>query len=347
MIKVENLSKTFTVLKKDPGISGALKALFKREYQTKHALNNVSLQIQPGEMVGLVGANGAGKTTLVKILAGIIHPSSGTATVLNFNPWERKNEFRKQIGLLMGQKAQLWWDLPAADCFTLLKEIYDIPNDVFTAMRDELSRRLDVLDLMQTPVRRLSLGERMKMELIAVLLHQPKVVFLDEPTLGLDITSQKAIRKFLLEYSSLYKPAILITSHYMQDIEELCSRVLIIREGNLVHDGSLQQVRQMFGNFKRIMFHLDDSKLNDSITKDFILSKIPEATINNFSVDSNLITFKVDRSAVTTIVTKIMAMCDVRDVTIEEEDIADIVETIMLKRGHSPVQNSVESANVA
>jgi ABC-2 type transport system ATP-binding protein len=332
MIIVNNLSKTFSVLKKNPGMSGAIKALFNREYQIKKALDNVSLQIEQGEMVGLVGANGAGKTTLVKILSGIIHPSSGNATVLGFSPWERKNAFRRQIGLLMGQKAQLWWDLPASDCFRLLKEIYSIPDTQFNEMQNELATRLRVTELMNTPVRRLSLGERMKMELIAVLLHKPKVVFLDEPTLGLDITSQKAIRQFLLEYSSSYKPAILITSHYMQDIEELCSRVLIIREGQLVHDGSLETVRTTFGDLKKVSLQITDINSDNQSVKNDIFSLFPNIDEKTFEVKDSKITIKTERSNISSVVTSLMSKFEVHDVTIEDEDIADIIEAIMLKQ---------------
>lgn len=327
MIRTKNVSKTFTVLKKDPGLTGALKALFKREVQIKKALDEVSLHVEGGEIVGLIGSNGAGKTTLVKILAGIIHPDKGEVSVLGYKPWQRKNDFRRQIGLLMGQKAQLWWDLPAIDCFRLLKEIYSVNDSDFNSMLKELTERLSVTSLLQTPVRRLSLGERMKMELIAVLLHRPKVIFLDEPTLGLDITSQKAIRKFLKEYSSDYKPAILITSHYMQDIEELCKRIVIIREGKFIFDGLLSDVRQEFSKTKKISFQLD-SNLDEENLKEISFCE----GIQKFSQLDGKLSLTVLRSQVSSIVGSMLKLFDVHDVIIEEEDIADIIESLMITK---------------
>jgi len=231
MIEVERLSKTYYVHRKRPGLRGSLRALFVRDRVERKAVDEVSFRVDEGEIVGLVGANGAGKTTLVKMLAGIIQPAGGTARVLGFDPWKRENAFRSQIALIMGQKAQLWWDLPAADCFLLLKEIYRIPDDRYRATLDDLAQILDVTGLLEIQIRRLSLGERMKMELIAALLHGPRVVYLDEPTIGLDLTAQRAIRDFILQWRERNRPAMLLTSHYMEDIERLCRRILILREG--------------------------------------------------------------------------------------------------------------------
>jgi ABC-2 type transport system ATP-binding protein len=219
MIEVDRLAKTFRVAKKAPGFVGSLKSLVRRETVAKEAVKGVSFRVDEGEIVGLVGANGAGKTTLVKMLAGIIHPTSGEARVLGFRPWERDDRFRRQISLIMGQKAQLWWDLPAADCFLLLKEIYRVPDETYEANLDQLSTMLEVKDELRVQIRRLSLGERMKMELIAALLHGPRAVFLDEPTIGLDLTAQRAVRDFLLAYRERHRPAMIVTSHYMEDIE--------------------------------------------------------------------------------------------------------------------------------
>ena len=207
MIQVEKLSKTFTVHRKEPGLAGSIRSLFRREYVDKHAVREVSFTVGEGEIVGLVGANGAGKTTIVKMLAGIIYPTAGGASVLGYTPWERDNRFRRQIALIMGQKAQLWWDLPAADCFLLLKEIYQIPEEQYRATLNYLAEVLEVREELQVQIRRLSLGERMKMELIAALLHAPRVVYLDEPTIGLDLTAQRAIREFILRYRADHHPA--------------------------------------------------------------------------------------------------------------------------------------------
>ncbi len=218
MIQTSGLCKTFRVHKKVPGFWGSLRSLVKRDWTVKTALSNIDLKIEEGEIVGLVGANGAGKTTLVKILSGIIHPTSGEATVLGFKPWERDDEYLRQMALIMGQKAQLWWDLPAADSYELLREIYEIEPAKFKKNLEYLVETLGVEDQLNIQVRRLSLGERMKMELIASLLHSPKIVFLDEPTIGLDLTAQMAIRKFIDQYRKDHKPAMILTSHYMEDI---------------------------------------------------------------------------------------------------------------------------------
>nr|MBA2405692.1 ATP-binding cassette domain-containing protein [Bdellovibrionales bacterium] len=250
MIQVKNLRKTFTSHVKEPGLRGSIKSLFKRDIRTKDALKPLNLEIQPGEIIGLIGANGAGKTTLIKILSGIVHPTSGEATVMGHIPWQRSNEYRRQMALIMGQKNQVWWDLPALDSFILLKEIYQIPDAQYKYNIDFLSETLMIKDQLKTQVRKLSLGERMKVELMAALLHNPKVIFLDEPTIGLDISAQKAVRVFLRQYQKEFKPITILTSHYMEDIKELCPRIVIIKEGEFVYDGSLSNVQKMMGDEK-------------------------------------------------------------------------------------------------
>jgi ABC-2 type transport system ATP-binding protein len=259
MIEVQGLVKSYRVHRKAPGFKGSLQGLFNRRFETVNALQGVSLKVAPGEIVGLVGANGAGKTTLVKCLSGILHPTSGMAKVLGFVPWERRNAYRRQIALIMGQKAQLWWDLPAGDGFLLLKAIYGLSDADFNRNLDELATHLDVKRQLDVPVRKLSLGERMKMELIAALLHKPKVVFLDEPTIGLDLMAQKAIREFLLDYKKRESPAMLLTSHYMEDIERLCERVILMRQGRIVYDGLLSQLPSRQGRSKTLTIHLSDA----------------------------------------------------------------------------------------
>lgn len=250
MIQVQNLSKTFTSHMKEPGLKGSLKSLFFRKQQKKEALRSVNLEIKQGEIVGLIGANGAGKTTLVKILAGIVHPSSGDVKVLGFTPWQRPNEYRRQMSLIMGQKNQVWWDLPALDSFLLLKEIYQIPEAIYKKNIEFLADTLMIKDQLKTPVRKLSLGERMKIELMAALLHNPKVIFLDEPTIGLDLSAQKAVRQFMKNYQTEFKPITILTSHYMEDIKELCPRVVIIKEGEFVYDGAFSDIQRMLGDEK-------------------------------------------------------------------------------------------------
>src|SRR4051794_17427924 len=227
-IEVNGLTKTFRTYKKQPGFSGALKGLFHRQYEQTVAVKDIHFTIEPGELVGFLGPNGAGKTTTLKMLAGLLYPSGGSARVLGYTPWERADGYRRQFALLLGQKNQLWWDLPARESLELNSKIYGIAADSFERILGDFTELLEVKDKLNVPVRELSLGERMKMELIAALLHQPKVLFLDEPTIGLDVVSQKKVREFLREHNMTRKTTILLTSHYMADIQELCRRVIII-----------------------------------------------------------------------------------------------------------------------
>lgn len=299
---------------------GSLKGLVHRRWEEKHALKGVSLQVGPGEIVGLVGANGAGKTTLVKLLAGIVHPSSGEAKVLGHTPWERDNAFRSQIALIMGQKAQLWWDLPAADCFLLLQEIYRLPEKEFRDSLEQLTSALQVQKQLNTPIRRLSLGERMKMELIAALLHRPKVVFLDEPTIGLDLNAQRAIREFLLDYRREHQPAMILTSHYMEDIERLCERIVIIREGDFVYDGPLNQVLSRYAGYKVV-----SAKLGAEAEPFTLPSELGES----ISYNATEAKFKVPRNKVAEAAALILKSLPVADLAIEEEDISDIIAKLL------------------
>lgn len=217
---------------------------------------DLSFEIGEGEIVGFLGPNGAGKTTTLKMLSGILHPSDGEASVLGYTPWERKKEFKRQFSIVMGQKNQLWWDLPASDSFELNKLIYDLDDTEYKRTLDELVELLGVGEQLHVQVRRLSLGERMKMELIASLLHRPKVILLDEPTIGLDIISQSKIRQFFKTYNQTYNTTILLTSHYMRDIEDLCSRTMIINHGQLVYDGDLKSVNDVIGSWKLLKVQL-------------------------------------------------------------------------------------------
>ena len=326
MILVERLSKTFTVHKKAPGLAGSIRSLFHREQIHKRAVREVSFTVGEGEIVGLVGANGAGKTTIVKMLAGIIHPTSGRAEVLGFTPWERDDRFRSQIALIMGQKAQLWWDLPAADCFLLLKEIYQIPEERFRSTLDYLSETLEIRDELQVQIRRLSLGERMKMELIAALLHAPRVVYLDEPTIGLDLTAQRSIRDFLLRYRADHRPAMILTSHYMEDIERLCRRIIILREGEIVFDGSLEKVVAEYAEHKVITVHLrkDAAPAADSNGLS-TLGLVEECT-------ADLVRLRVSRNRVAEAAAELLRRLPVLDLAIEEIDIGTVIERIQRAR---------------
>ena len=321
MIEVDGLSKTFRVHKKAPGLRGSIRALFKREYTDKQAVQDVSFGVAEGEILGLVGSNGAGKTTLVKMLAGIIHPSSGQARVLGFEPWKRSDTFRRQIALIMGQKAQLWWDLPAADGFLLLKEIYGIEEAAYRETLEELASMLGVEDLLTTQVRRLSLGERMKMELIAALLHRPKVVFLDEPTIGLDLTAQRAVREFLLAYRERHRPAMIITSHYMEDIERLCKRLVILRTGRIVYDGRLQEVVERYAPTRLVRVHLAAGATAPDASTLAPLGHVATCSATEVCI-------RVPRDHVADTAARLLASLPVKDLAIEEDDVGTIIERI-------------------
>ena len=250
IIEVDHISKNYSVFRKKEGFKGAVQGLFKREYNTVEAVKDISFSIESGEFVAFLGPNGAGKTTTLKMLSGLIYPSQGTAKVLGYVPWERQDQYRRQFSLVMGQKNQLWWDLPASDSFELHREIYNIPKQQFQQTLGELIELLGVKDLTRQAVRELSLGERMKMELIAALLHRPRLLLLDEPTIGLDVVAQVTIQKCLREYHERNKVTVLLTSHYMRDVEALCRRVLVIAHGKLIYDGELSGIRDKFGQEK-------------------------------------------------------------------------------------------------
>lgn len=252
IITVKDLTKTFTCSVKEKGLRGSLHNLFARPTLQKTAVNGVSFSIEKGEAVGLLGPNGAGKTTTLKMLSGILYPTAGTATVAGFVPWERRRDYQRRFAIVMGQKTQLWPDLPALDTFELNRRIYDLDPREYQRTLDELTDLLGVGSLLQVQVRRLSLGERMKMELIAALLHRPELLYLDEPTIGLDILSQRSIRDFLRHYNRQTRTTILLTSHYTADIEAICPRSIIINHGSVVFDGPLGEVSEVFGHKKLV-----------------------------------------------------------------------------------------------
>ena len=254
MIECKGLSKNFRIYHKEDGFAGTIKSLFVRKFTSSSAVDSFDLSVKQGEIVGLLGPNGAGKTTLMKMFTGIIEPSLGNLQVLNQRPFSRAMEFRKNIALVMGQKSQLWWDIPALDSLRLLKEYYEISEEAFQERLNELCRLLDINSQLKVHVRKLSLGERMKMELMASLLHQPKILFLDEPTIGLDLTAQDRIREFLLSYHQKHKPTIILTSHYMADVEALCERIVLILAGKKHFDGSIEDFSKILGSEKFVQF---------------------------------------------------------------------------------------------
>ena len=329
MIEVHGLVKTYHVHRKAPGLLGSLKGLVRRERVEKQAVRGVSFSVAPGEIVGLVGPNGAGKTTVVKMLAGIVHPTGGTARVLGHDPWRREDAFRRRIALVMGQKQQLWWDLPAADSFLLLREIYGLEKAAYEASLDQLVEVLGVRDHLGIPVRRLSLGERMKLELVAALLHRPEVVFLDEPTIGLDLTAQRAIRGFLLTYQQEHRPAVLLTSHYMEDIERLCPRLLILREGGLVFDGPLREIHARYADHKVVTAH---RRAGEGAAPRAALGAWPEALGQVVADSASEVRVRVPRDQVAAAAQLLLQRLDVADLAIQEEDIGSVIERIYRER---------------
>jgi ABC-2 type transport system ATP-binding protein len=291
--------------------------LVRRKYLNTEAVKGISFNIGRGEFVGYIGPNGAGKTTTLKLLSGLLYPIEGKAEVLGFTPWERKNDFRRQIAFVMGQKTQLWWDLPAMESFFLNKEIYEIPHKTFDERVDYLASLLDVKELLNIPVRNLSLGERMKLELIGSLLHYPAVLFLDEPTIGLDVVSQKKIRDFLKEYNRTQKTTIILTSHYMRDVEELCKRVILIDEGNIVFDGNLATLTHTYTKNK--------------LLKITFFERIPEGIEqfgNVISRDGLKVILQVERERIAHTSQELLKKYKVEDITIEEIPIEDVIREI-------------------
>ena len=258
-IETRNLGRVYKTYTKKEGILNSLKGFYNRQYTEKVALQDANIKIEAGKIVGLVGSNGAGKTTLLKMLSGLIYPSSGEALVLGYQPWRRENEFLKQISILLGQKNQLWWDITPRDSYSLLTKIYDLNETAAKKTVNDLAHLLQCTHVLDTQLRRLSLGERMKMEIIGSLLHTPKVLFLDEPTIGLDIVAQMTIRNFLAQYVVEHKPAIILTSHYMDDIAELADQLLLISQGQIVYDGSVEHFTQTTDLKKKLVYRIKNT----------------------------------------------------------------------------------------
>lgn len=258
VIDVKNLSKHFSVPVKSEGFLGSVKSLFNRKYKTVKAVDKISFEIREGEMIGFLGPNGAGKTTTLKMLTGILYPTSGSVHVLGHTPTDRLVEFQKQISLVLGQKNQLWWDLPPTDGFLMNKEIYGIPSEQYRQTLDELVELLDITEVLSTPVRKMSLGQRMKCELIASLLHRPKLLFLDEPTIGLDVGTQKRVREFLRKINEEFKTTIILTSHNMEDVEAVCDRIIMIDHGHKVYDGAIADLITKYATEKYLSLDFED-----------------------------------------------------------------------------------------
>jgi ABC-2 type transport system ATP-binding protein len=325
IIEVSGLSKTYQVFQKQPGLLGAVRGLWSRTYKEVHAVRGVTFSIEPGEVVAFLGPNGAGKTTTLKMLSGLIYPTSGTARVLGFVPWERPDAFRRQISLIMGQKNQLWWDLPAADSFQLHREIYSLERGRFEATLGHLTELFGVGGLVRQPVRELSLGERMKMELIAALLHEPRLLLLDEPTIGLDVVAQVAIQKCLKEYNASRGVTILLTSHYMRDVEALCSRALVITGGSLVHDGPLSGIIERFGKHKQVRLQFDGDSVPPGLSE-----------LGEYTAAGPVAELKVEREEVAPLLAAILRRYTVVDMSVQDPPLEQVIGRVFLEANGEP-----------
>lgn len=317
MIEVRHLTRVFRTYKKRPGFWGGVRGLFRREFEELAAAKDISFDIAEGEFVGFLGPNGAGKTTTLKMLSGLIYPTSGTARVAGYDPSKRENAYRRLFALVLGQKNQLWWDLPAMESFSLLRHIYGLQADVYKSTLDELITLLGVSHKLNVMVRELSLGERMKMELIAALLHRPRVLFLDEPTIGLDVVSQKAVRQFLRDYNRKHRVTILLTSHYMADIKELCERVIVIHKGTKIYDGALDRLESSSGSRKKIIKFLPQN------------GSFPDGWKSGYGTaernDEGQYTVRVGSDQVVAVSQEILSTGPVADITIEDVPLEDVI----------------------
>src|SRR3977135_374339 len=317
-IEARDLTKVYRTYRKERGLRGAIKGLIRRRYDETRAVDHVSFKIEEGEFVGFLGPNGAGKTTVLKMLSGLLNPTSGDARVLGFVPWERRNEMKRQFSLLMGQKNALWWDLPAQESLQLNSASYGSDRDRFKKVVGGLSELLEVTDKMNVMVRELSLGERMKMELISALIHEPKVLFLDEPTIGLDVVSQKRVREFLRIYNSEHRIVTLLTSHYMQDIAELTHRVLIIDHGKIFFDGPLSQIIDRFSGSKIISLTFADQAARDFSRFGEVIGQTPGS-----------VQLKVPRAEVTESSRQLLDACNVTDINVQELPVAEVISQLL------------------
>ncbi len=323
IIEIENLVKSYRVFQKREGMRAAIQGLFHREYKEVLAVRGIDLKVEQGEFVAFLGPNGAGKTTTLKLLSGVIYPTSGTARVMGYVPWERNNDYRRRFALVMGQKNQLWWDLPAQESFRLHQQIYRIDSQEFNKTRDELTDLLTCKHLLGRPVRELSLGERMKMELIAALLHSPEVLFLDEPTIGLDVVAQHNIQQFLKYYQEKRKITILLTSHYMKDVAALCKRVVVIAQGQIQYDGSLDGIIDQFSGSKIITLQLADG------SQDSGFDRFGEI----LSIELPKVRFRCQRRDVSKTLAAILQQYSVEDIAVEDPPLEEVIAGLFAKVG--------------
>ena len=332
-IEARGLTKVYRTYRKESGLRGAIKGLFHRKYDETRAADNVSFQIEEGELVGFLGPNGAGKTTVLKMLSGLLNPTGGEARVLGFVPWERRNEMKRQFSLLMGQKNALWWDLPAQESLELNRAIYGIERARFQQVVGGLSELLDVRDKMNVMVRELSLGERMKMELISALIHEPRVLFLDEPTIGLDVVSQKRVREFLRIYNKEHRIVTMLTSHYMQDIQELCHRVIIIDHGRIFFDGPLSAIIDRFSGFKILSLTFEQPTECDFSRFGEVVEQTPLS-----------VQLKVPRAKVTETTRQFLDNCKVTDINVQELPVEEVIRQLFGERSTAESNAAAQEA---
>ena len=318
IISVDHLTKYYKVHQKEPGFLGSVKSLVNRKYYDAKAVNDISFSIEEGELIGFIGPNGAGKTTTLKCLSGLLYPTSGHVSVLGYKPFERKNKFLKQIALVMGQKNQLWWDLPAMESFLLNKEIYEVSDERFKKTLADLSELLDVTDVLNVQVRKLSLGQRMKCELIAALIHTPRILFLDEPTIGLDVVMQEKLREFIQEYNEKYNSTIILTSHYMKDVEQLCKRIIVIDHGKILYDGSLEDIVKKYAKHKLLTVQLSKKVEKEKFAKlgEITHWEYPKVTISVIREESNKVA------------AKLLENFPVEDLNVEDISIEEIIRDV-------------------
>jgi ABC-2 type transport system ATP-binding protein len=326
-IEVEGLAKSYRVYLKEEGLLAAIRGLFHRRYKLVQAVRGIDLRVEQGEFVAFLGPNGAGKTTTLKLLSGIIMPTAGTARVLGHIPWKREDAYRRRFALVMGQKNQLWWDLPAQESFRLHQQIYRIDPKAFARTRDELVSLLGVRGLISQPVRELSLGERMKMELIAALLHSPEVLFLDEPTIGLDVVAQHAIQNFLRHYQQQRRTTILLTSHYMKDVAALCRRVVIIAHGQIMYDGSLEGIIDRFSRHKVVTLQFPPDGARPAG-----LARLGEVVEDSFP----RVRLRVDRRQVPETLAGMLRSISLEDVSVEDPPLEEVIAEVFEQVSRQP-----------
>lgn len=318
IIEAQQLSKSYKVFRKKEGLLGSIQGVFHREYKVIEAVRDVSFSIEKGEMVAFLGANGAGKTTTLKLLSGLIHPTTGEAHVLGHVPWKRENAYRRRFSLVMGQKNQLWWDLPAVESFRLHQEIYRIDKAVYDRRLDELTSLLEVKPLIRQAVRELSLGERMRMELIAALLHAPEVLLLDEPTIGLDVVSQRRVQDFLKFYQQSQQITVILTSHYMKDVQALCKRAIIISGGTLRYDGPLAELVEKFSQYKLLSLQFAGEFNADELqTYGRIIEHLPPR-----------VKLEVPRHNLPELLSNLLARYSIEDLEVQERPLEDVIAEV-------------------